>query len=355
MYCSSTIFKTFNGNKGITSKIGILKKSFTDIGQAFKNAFNLSIEGIFDTKGITGDQGFFKNLKNQFTVQAKEISDLYSKLIVRQKDIQPFLKDTKAKDVLNKLQDYQTKVNTGEKTWDEYFSALGKGEEYKISFVQNTDLEKASIEDVMNAQKAGAAKAKAYNASLQEMTIGAKAANVAMKGLALAGNVIGSIAISVAIEKIAEGISGIANYEKNLASAAKSAGEAIKQTDSDIDSYKDKITELQEVLTDHSSTVEEVASAKQQLLDIQSELTEKYGSEASGIDLVNGSLERQLEITSTTLTVPLFTNFLAANTKQTNREPSTCSTDFSGVTRMTVWTLNFWFRWSSLFCIFHML
>lgn len=70
----------------------------------------------------------------------------------------------------------------------------------------------------------------------------------------------------------------------------------IKSTTSTLDSYKDKITELQAVLTDHSSTVEEVASAKQQLLDIQSELTEKYGSEASGIDLVNGSLETQLKL-----------------------------------------------------------
>ena len=68
-------------------------------------------------------------------------------------------------------------------------------------------------------------------------------------------------------------------------------------------------------MTDHSSTVEEVTSAKQQLLDIQNELTEKYGSEASGIDLVNGSLERQLEITSTALTMPLLTNFLATNTE----------------------------------------
>ncbi len=101
---------------------------------------------------------------------------------------------------------------------------------------------------------------------------------------------------SFAVEKVVEGINYAINYQKNLSEAAQSAGEAITQTDSDIDSYKDKITELQAVLTDHSSTVEEVTSAKQQLLDIQNELTEKYGSEASGIDLVNGSLERQLEL-----------------------------------------------------------
>lgn len=99
-----------------------------------------------------------------------------------------------------------------------------------------------------------------------------------------------SMGVSFIASKAIEGISYAMNYSKNLADSAKGAGEAITQTDKDIDSYKNKITELQGVLTDHSSTVEEVTSAKQQLLDIQNELTEKYGSEASGIDLVNGSL-----------------------------------------------------------------
>lgn len=96
--------------------------------------------------------------------------------------------------------------------------------------------------------------------------------------------------VSFIASKAIEGISYAMNYSKNLADSAKGAGEAITETDKDIDSYKDKITELQGVLNDNSSTVEEVTSAKQQLLDIQNELTEKYGSEASGIDLVSGSL-----------------------------------------------------------------
>lgn len=138
----------------------------------------------------------------------------------------------------------------------------------------------------------------AFQAYLQKSTDGmttfqrvAKSAGSVIKSL---GASFASAAISMGVSFIAskaiEGISYAMNYSKNLADSAKGAGEAITQTDKDIDSYKDKITELQAVLTDHSSTVEEVTSAKQQLLDIQNELTEKYGSEASGIDLVNGSL-----------------------------------------------------------------
>ena len=99
-----------------------------------------------------------------------------------------------------------------------------------------------------------------------------------------------SMGVSFIASKAIEGISYAINYSKNLSAAAKSAGEAIIQTDSDIESYKEQIIDLQATLNDHSSTVEEVTDAKQQLLDIQNELVDKYGSEASGIDLVNGSL-----------------------------------------------------------------
>ncbi len=163
----------------------------------------------------------------------------------------------------------------------------------------------------------------AFQAHLQKSTQGlttfqriAKSAGSVIKSL---GASFASAAISMGVSFIAskaiEGISYAMNYSKTLADSAKGAGEAITQTNEDIDSYKEQIIDLQATLNDHSSTVEEVTSAKQQLLDIQSQLTEKYGSEASGIDLVNGSLERQLEITSTALTMPLFTDLLTSYTK----------------------------------------
>ena len=138
----------------------------------------------------------------------------------------------------------------------------------------------------------------AFQAYLQKSTDGmttfqrvAKSAGSVIKSL---GASLASAAVSMGVSFIAskaiEGISYAMNYSKNLSAAAKSAGEAITQTNDDIDSYKEQIIDLQATLNDHSSTVEEVTSAKQQLLDIQSQLTEKYGSEASGIDLVNGSL-----------------------------------------------------------------
>lgn len=37
------IFKTFDGNNGFLSKIGVLNKSFAEIGKACGKAFNTSV------------------------------------------------------------------------------------------------------------------------------------------------------------------------------------------------------------------------------------------------------------------------------------------------------------------------
>lgn len=37
------IFRSFNNDDGFLSKIGIYKKSFKEIGEAFKDAFNTSV------------------------------------------------------------------------------------------------------------------------------------------------------------------------------------------------------------------------------------------------------------------------------------------------------------------------
>ena len=88
------IFKIFDGNEGISSKIGILNKSFAEIGKAFSDALSTSIGSFGD--GLFGleekDQGFLKNFVDNLRTEVDDVEDLYKKLIVTQKDIEPFLK-----------------------------------------------------------------------------------------------------------------------------------------------------------------------------------------------------------------------------------------------------------------------
>lgn len=75
---------------------------------------------------------------------------------------------------------------------------------------------------------------------------------------------------------------------------AKEAGAELDNTVSSIDSYKSKISELKESLDSGTLSESEAYDARKNLISIQDELVEKFGSEVNGLDLVNGSLETQI-------------------------------------------------------------
>lgn len=108
----------------------------------------------------------------------------------------PDISDATASKLLTKLQKEQILVNANKKTWQDYFNGLRDGEKWQIEFVQNTDLQKASLDDVKGAYNSARESAIAHNAALQQQTLGAKAATVATKALAIAGNMIAMWAIS---------------------------------------------------------------------------------------------------------------------------------------------------------------
>lgn len=84
-----------------------------------------------------------------------------------------------------------------------------------------------------------------------------------------------------------------ANIEKAVESA-KEAGDEFSENITSLDDYAARITELRTALESGTLTEEEAYTAKSNLLDIQTQLSESYGNQVSGIDLVNGSLEEQI-------------------------------------------------------------
>lgn len=228
------IFKIFDGNEGISSKIGILNKSFAEIGKAFGDALNASIGGFGD--GLFGleekDQGFLKNFVDNLRTEVDDVEDLYKKLIVTQKDIESFLKpidvyngfdDNKAADVLNKLKETKKDVDAGAISWQDYYDTLKPGEEWQAKFVQTMDLTKASTNDVKEAQAAARQAAVNYNNDLGKLTIGAKATSIALKGLALAGNIFVSLVISKVISTVYE----MSQASDTVGKAAKEAADEL--------------------------------------------------------------------------------------------------------------------------------
>lgn len=83
--------------------------------------------------------------------------------------------------------------------------------------------------------------------------------------------------------------------KKQVDDAKQSASAWSEQNDS-IQSHIDKITELRSALDFGKLTEEQAYEAKKQLFEIQTSLTESYSDQISGIDLLNGSLETQIDL-----------------------------------------------------------
>lgn len=272
-------------------------KSFSDIAKPFKDAFNLAAEG-FDP--ASGDQGFFKNLKNNLTsqiTQVNEVSDLYGKLIVTKKNIAPFLKDTssfknfgdiKASQTLNQLKHQQNLVDTNRSTWEKYFSNK-KVKEWQKSLIENNKLVASSTEDVKNAQEKGYQQALNFNQSLEKLTIGSKAAAVGMKLLSTAANIGVSMAISAAITAVYK----LTQVSKDVANAAQNSANSFNTSKDSLDSYKDKVEELREKMNSSSSSIADVSDARKELLSIQTEMIKKFGDEESSVKAVTDAINGQ--------------------------------------------------------------
>lgn len=69
----------------------------------------------------------------------------------------------------------------------------------------------------------------------------------------------------------------------------------IEERNKSIDDNISKAQELRDPLDSGTLTEQEAYNTKSQLLDIQSQLSDSYGEQADGIDLVNGKLDEQIE------------------------------------------------------------
>lgn len=288
------IFKVFDGDEGISSKIGVLNRSFSEITKAYEKAKEVTSKN--------NGQSFLKNFVDNLKIDVNEVGDLYKKFIVTQKDIEPFLKsidvydgfdDNQAKIVLNDLKTQKDLVDDNKSSWDKYYETLKNkpGMEWQEKFVQTMDLTKASTDDVKEAQTAARQAAVNYNKGLGNLTISAKATKIAMDALAMAGNIFVSLVISKVISTVYE----MAQASNTVGKAAKEAADEFSSASSDIESYKKQVEDLYSTINNSSSSIEDVTNARKQLLSIQDEMISKFGSEKEVIDLVTQAVGVQTE------------------------------------------------------------
>lgn len=114
-------------------------------------------------------------------------------------------------------------------------------------------------------------------------------------------SLISAIKSPLGIASLATGgvVAAISAYRQSVEEMVESARQAGDEWESNQDSLQgqiDKITELRTALDSGTLSEQEAASAKSELLSIQESLTDSYGSQVAGIDLVNGSLTEQIAL-----------------------------------------------------------
>ena len=95
------------------------------------------------------------------------------------------------------------------------------------------------------------------------------------------------------------GLIGLKVYNRYKENMIEGATEASKAWNDKLTGLQDQMSQVQELrlkLNTEDLSDAEIIDIKSQILDIQSRITSAYGEQASGIDLVNGNLQTQLDL-----------------------------------------------------------
>lgn len=103
-----------------------------------------------------------------------------------------------------------------------------------------------------------------------------------------------TLAVSAALNAVVKAVYNAATAEKRYREAALDSATAVNERIQNTQSYINQIKELREALDDGNLTENEAYETRKKLIGVQDELSEKYGDELNGIDLVNGGLEKQI-------------------------------------------------------------
>lgn len=101
--------------------------------------------------------------------------------------------------------------------------------------------------------------------------------------------------IAMAIAAVIGVVNSADNAAREAMTTAKESAKTLKTFNDEVDASIDRIREYKGTLDSATASEEAATTAKEGLIAIQDSLVEKYGDEAKGIDLVNGSIDEQIK------------------------------------------------------------
>lgn len=262
------IFKTFNSDiDSSIYKIGIFGKSFGEVIDRI-NDRKADIDGLVLTKGIDKKEA------------KKQVGSIWS-----------YLGKDEHKDAL-----------TGEFTaFKELMEETGLGADElakQVGGVSKSVLDYAKSDDVAKLSTKG------FKASIGNLSIGAKAGQVALKGLALAGNMVVGILAGFVISKAIEGLDNLVHAADNAKESAESFSSSFSSMNDEFSSNDDKLSDLQKKYDELSKGVnslgenvslttdqyDEYKQVVSEISDMMPNLLARYDDEGKKIGFVQGKL-----------------------------------------------------------------
>lgn len=262
------IFKTFNSDiDSLIYKIGIFGKSFGEVIDRI-NDRKADIDGLVLTEGIDKKEA------------KKQVGSIWS-----------YLSKDEHKDAL-----------TGEFTaFKELMEETGLGADElakQVGGVSKSVLDYAKSDDVAKLSTEG------FKASIGNLSIGAKAGQVALKGLAVAGNMVAGILAGFVISKAIEGLDNLVHAADNAKESAESFASSFSSMNDEFSSNDDKLSDLQKKYDELSNGVnslgenvslttdqyDEYKQVVSEISDMMPNLLARYDDEGKKIGFVQGKL-----------------------------------------------------------------
>ncbi len=288
----STIFRTFDSDIDIwTSKIGIFGKSFRDLSVTISNAF----QKIGDTiNHFDKNVGFWENLKNNlFNQNGKDFTRNSSGEIVSRENIDSYIKELDLSGAKDQLKEIFNWEDAG-KPWDGFFDELKKkNQDYLIPLIKNTDdLSKLEGQDLVDACNAAREAVIAHNEALQNMSLKAKAGQIALEALSVAGNMLAGWLIGKGVELAIDWIDNLVHGTERIRERADEAKGSIDEINAAFAEQKEtaeglvgRYNELSKgVDLSNNKNVSLSTDEYEEFLSINEQLAEAFPILSTGID-----------------------------------------------------------------------
>ena len=174
------------------------------------------------------------------------------------------------------LNEYNDRIVAGGGSSQEFIDAVGKGNPALSQYIQGLNGAKGSI------------------IGYTFQTVKANAATIAMRAGVMALNAAVSMGLMAAFQVIVSVVREAVVTQEEARDAANETAKAYKETSKSINDYIQRISELREEIDNGNLSEKEAYEKRKDLISIQDQLIEKFGDEAAGVDLVTGSIEKQI-------------------------------------------------------------